>query len=69
MGLKPNPPADHTCDLLFTEFWLCWVFIAVRGLSPVLASGGSSLVAVCGILVAVASLASEHRPSSSGPRV
>lgn len=66
MGLKPNPPADHTCDLLFIEFWLCWVFLFVRGLSPVLASGGSSLVAVCGILVAVASLAvsissREHR--------
>ena len=23
-------------------FWLCWVFVSVRGLSPVVASGGSS---------------------------
>ena len=27
---------------LFIYFWLCWVFIAVRGLSLVLASGGYS---------------------------
>ena len=27
---------------LFIYFWLCWVFISVRGLSPVAASGGHS---------------------------
>ena len=27
---------------LFIYFWLCWVFVAVRGLSPVAASGGHS---------------------------
>ena len=27
---------------LFIYFWLCWVFISVRGLSPVVASGGHS---------------------------
>ena len=27
---------------LFIYFWLCWVFVSVRGLSPVLASGGHS---------------------------
>ena len=27
---------------LFICFWLCWVFISVRGLSPVVASGGHS---------------------------
>ena len=34
--------------------WLCWVFVAVR------ASGGYSLVAMCGLLIVVASLV-EHR--------
>ena len=27
---------------LFIYLWLCWVFISVRGLSPVVASGGRS---------------------------
>ena len=27
---------------LFIYFWLCWVFISVRGLSPVAESGGHS---------------------------
>ena len=26
----------------FNLFWLCWVFVSVRGLSPVAASGGHS---------------------------
>ena len=38
-----------------TYFWLCWVFIAVHGLSLVEASGGYSLVAACGLLIAMAS--------------
>ena len=42
-------------------FWLCWVFVAVRGLSLVVASGGYSFIAVCGLLIAVASLVAEHR--------
>ena len=29
-------------EILFIYFWLCWVFISVRGLSPVGASGGHS---------------------------
>ena len=36
-------------------FWLCWVFVAVQGLSLVAESGGSSLVAVCRLLIMVAS--------------
>ena len=41
----------HTCSLmhfffkyiyLFIYFWLCWVFVAARGLSLVVASGGYS---------------------------
>ena len=40
--------------------WLCWVFVAVRRLSPGVASGGYSVV-LSGLLIAVASLAVEHR--------
>jgi len=39
-------------------FWLCWVFVAVQAL--VAASPGYSPVAVCGLLIAVASLLPEH---------
>ena len=35
-------------------FWLCWVFLAAWALLS--EGGGSSLVAVCGVLLAVASL-------------
>ena len=40
-------------------FWLHWVF-AARGLSLVVASGGYYLFAVCGLLIAVASLVTAH---------
>ena len=46
---------------LFIYFWLCGVFVAARGLSLVVASGGYSLFAVCGLLIVVASLVAEHR--------
>ena len=42
-------------------FWLHLVFIAVRGLSVVAAREGYSIVAVWGLLTAVASLVAEHR--------
>ena len=32
-------------------FWLCWVFIAVRGLSLVVVSGGYSLLLCTGFLL------------------
>ena len=41
-------------------FWLCWVFIAARGLYLVAASGGYSLVVVCRLLIALASLIVGH---------
>ena len=41
-------------------FWLCWVFLAAHGLSPVAESWGYSLVAVLGLLTVVASLVAEH---------
>ena len=46
---------------LFIYFWLCWVFFAACGLSLVAESGSCSLVAVHGLLIAVASLVAEHR--------
>ena len=46
---------------LFIYFWLCWVFIIAQGLSLVAASGDYSVVMVHGLLIAVASLVSEHR--------
>ena len=44
----------------FLCFWLCGV-TAACGLSLVALSWGYSLVAVCGLLIAVASLVAEHR--------
>ena len=51
--------------------WLHWVFVATRGLSLVVVSRDFSLVAVHGLLAAVASLvagsqAVEHQLSSCG---
>ena len=46
---------------LIYYFCLCWVFIALLcGLSLVAVSGGCSLIVVCGLLTAVASLVAEH---------
>ena len=47
--------------ILFLNFWLPWVFIAVRGLSLVAVS-----VAVYRLLIAVASLVAEHRLQEHG---
>ena len=41
-------------------FWLRWVFVVVRRLSLVAASGGLLFVAVRGLLIAVTSLVVEH---------
>ena len=41
--------------------WLCWVFIAVRGLFSSCGERGLLFIAVCGFLIAVASLVAEHR--------
>ena len=45
----------------FFFFLLHWALVAAHGLSPVAASGGYSLVALLRFLVALASLAVEHR--------
>ena len=47
--------------LKYLFIWLCWVLIAVLGLSLVAGSGGYSLAVVCGLLTAVASLVADHR--------
>ena len=39
----------RTYILLFIYFWLCWVFVSVRGLSPVAASGGHSSLRCAGL--------------------
>ena len=36
-------------NYLFIYFWLCWVFVSVRGLSPVAASGGHSSLRCAGL--------------------
>ena len=42
-------------------FWLCWVFVSVRGLSPVAAGGGHSSSRCAGLFTIAASLLAEHR--------
>ena len=45
---------------VFIYFWLCWILVAVCRLSLIVVSRGYSLIAVLGLLIAVASLISEH---------
>ena len=53
----PKHPLLFICKFYF---WLCWVFVAICGLSLVTASGGYSRVALHTLLIAVASLFTEH---------
>ena len=48
-------------SFFFFFFWLFWIFVAASGLSIVTVKRGYSLVAVHRLLIAVASLAAEHR--------
>ena len=41
-------------------FWLCWVFVAARGLFSNCSERGLFFVAVRGLLIVVASLVAEH---------
>ena len=52
----------------FFYFWLHGVFVAVLKLSLVAESGDFSLVELCRLLTAVASLVAEHRLQVSGPQ-
>ena len=45
---------------LFIYCWLCWVFVAVRGLFSSCGDWGLLFVATCGLLLAVASFVLEH---------
>ena len=45
----------------YIYFWLCWVFVSVWGLSPVVASGGHSSSRCAGLFTIAASLVAEHR--------
>ena len=38
-------------NFLFIYLWLCWVFVSVRGLSLVVASGGHSSLRCAGLLL------------------
>ena len=46
---------------IFIYFWLHWVFVAACGLFSSCIEWGLLFIAVCGLLIAVASLAVEHR--------
>ena len=46
----------HDSDLRFIYFWLLWVFVAMHGLSLVVASKGYFLAAEHGLLILMASL-------------
>ena len=49
-------------EVSFSSFFvLCWVFLAARGLSLVVASRDYSLVGVLRLLITVASLVAKHR--------
>ena len=48
-------------NFIYFYFWLCWVFITLRGLSLVVESRGYSSVATCRLLIKVTSLVVEHR--------
>ena len=46
---------------IFIYFWLCWVFVSVRGLFSSCGKRGPLFIAVRGPLTIVASLVAEHR--------
>ena len=45
---------------VFIYFWLHWIFVAAHGLFSSCGERGLLFVAVCGLLIAVASLVAEH---------
>ena len=53
--------SGQTFIYLFIYLWLCWVFVPVRGLSLVAASGGHSPSWCAGLFTIAASLVAEHR--------
>ena len=80
-GLNPCPLHRQADFFFLIYFWLRWVFVAVRGLSLVAASGGYSSLRCAGFSLrwllllrstgsrgAWASVAEAHRLSSCGSR-
>ena len=57
-----------TFKKFYLFIWLCWVFVAECRLSLAAVSGGYSLVAVCRLLIAVASLVAEQALGHRGFR-
>ena len=55
------PPVERRPFFFFNidNFWLCWVLVAA-GSSSLVARAGATLVAVCRLLIAVASLFAEY---------
>ena len=62
-------PASHLFFFFFNLFywWLCWVLVSVRGLSPVVASRGHSSSRCAGLSL-LRPLVAEHRLSNCGSR-
>ena len=48
-------------NYLFIYFWLCWVFVSVRGLFSSCGQRGPLFIAVRGLLTIAAFLVAEHR--------
>ena len=59
-GLFPHSFFFLIFIYLFIYFWLCWVFVSVRGLSLVAASGGHSSSQCAGLSLS-RPLVAEHR--------
>ena len=60
-GIEPEPPLQWKHGFFFFFFGFAGYLRCCLGLSLVPVSGGYSLVAELGLLIAVASLVAEHR--------
>ena len=61
MGIVVDNEVFYFFNYLFTfYFWLCWVFMAVHGLSLVVVIRGYSLVVVLGLLCVARALGCMH---------
>ena len=72
IGQKVHSGFSITSSILFFKlinvfiyFWLCWVFVAVRGLSPVAVSGARSLSRCAGLSLSRL-LVAEHGSRHAG---
>ena len=51
-----RPGLNSSLKIFFVYLWLCWVFIAVHGLSLVNGEWGLLFITVCGLHIVVASV-------------